>query len=112
MKRFDGNKAHLRIVYSQEVDADDDLSIDTLTGNIIETISEMSVPSVRDDGLISEATPIVNRGEEVQLKPDFNGLDSAAETTKNNKVSNLLFNLLFCIDIILLLKLLLEMLSR
>lgn len=37
-------------------------SVDSLTGRVIETISEMSLPSIDADGVRSEATPVVTIG--------------------------------------------------
>jgi hypothetical protein len=42
---------------------DDCVSLNTMTNEVIETISDMSVPSVDEDGEYSEATPEVNMGD-------------------------------------------------
>ena len=39
-------------IHQRALNDDDDMTIDTLTGQIIETISEMSIPAVHEGGPI------------------------------------------------------------
>lgn len=48
----------------------------SLTGMQFETISEMSVPSIDQDGLYSEATPVVNMGVVTDNTPLFGAEDN------------------------------------
>jgi hypothetical protein len=52
-----------RQVQQLEGGGDDSGSLNTMTNEVIETISDMSVPTVDEDGEFSEATPEVNMGD-------------------------------------------------
>jgi hypothetical protein len=86
-------------IFQRALSDDDDMTIDTLTGQIIETISEMSIPAVHEGGPIkydhhvhtymlykepnlndfyippgSDAPPVVNMG--VMVETDIVNVDS------------------------------------
>eukprot|EP01036_Dinobryon_divergens_P025881 gene25881-34473_t len=61
-------------IHQRALNDDDDMTIDTLTGQIIETISEMSIPAVHEGGPINDAPPVVNLG--VRAETDIVNMDS------------------------------------